>query len=183
MQLQAGLLPVPRSRRDAFGSQYVLLNFGSRRFWQLRKDADVAWNHVMCDAGTQMLDQGHRIKNTVGYRCHYDHDLIFSVFAGYSNGGRFTHGGVAQYFYFDLIGRNVFASAPDRIFHTIDEKVVAVLVFIKDVPGMKPAIAPGVCGCLRIIRACYALSPAAQSGAALGSIRVTKTRKCSAAST
>ena len=32
-------------------------------------------------------------------------------------------------------------------------------------------------------RACYALSPAAQSGAALGSIRVTKTRKCSAAST
>ena len=34
-----------------------------------------------------------------------------------------------------------------------------------------------------IVRACYALSPAAQSGAALGSIRVTKTRKCSAAST
>ena len=35
----------------------------------------------------------------------------------------------------------------------------------------------------RDLRACYALSPAAQSGAALGSIRVTKTRKCSAAST
>ena len=34
-----------------------------------------------------------------------------------------------------------------------------------------------------LLRACYALSPAAQSGAALGSIRVTKTRKCSAAST
>ena len=34
-----------------------------------------------------------------------------------------------------------------------------------------------------LTRACYALSPAAQSGAALGSIRVTKTRKCSAAST
>jgi len=50
----------------------------------------------------------------------------------------------------DFKGRDVFAAAADCVLEAVDEVVVAVGVAEKRVAGVKPAVAPGVRGRLRI---------------------------------